>query len=76
MCLLIKDQTLEKENLPTKEFKIENKKSGILKYGAPTSGLSEVLQYNNHVLEYDGVKKVPKVSPMEIFLKGVSIVEN
>lgn len=56
----IKDQTLEKENLPTKEFKIENKKSGILKYGAPTSGVSEVLQYNNHVLEYDAVKKVPK----------------
>ena len=33
----------------------------ILKYGAPTTGIPAILTYENHVLEYDTARRVPKV---------------
>ena len=34
---------------------------GILKYGAPCAGIPVLLEYENHVLEYDPARRVPKV---------------
>jgi hypothetical protein len=34
----------------------------ILKYGPPTTGIPTILTYENHVLEYDTARRVPKVS--------------
>ena len=40
---------------------------GILKYGSPSCGVPSILEYENHVLEYDPVKKVPKVRYSVLF---------
>jgi len=37
-----------------------SKTNSILKYGIPSCGLSHILHYQNHILEYDPSKKVPK----------------
>eukprot|EP00088_Acartia_fossae_P055333 TRINITY_DN641_c0_g1_i3.p1 TRINITY_DN641_c0_g1~~TRINITY_DN641_c0_g1_i3.p1 ORF type:complete len:441 (-),score=100.24 TRINITY_DN641_c0_g1_i3:69-1391(-) len=36
------------------------KTSSILKYGTPSFGVNTIMKYENHVLEYDPVRKVPK----------------
>ena len=33
----------------------------ILKYGVPSPGIPTIIEYENHVLEYDPVRRVPKV---------------
>jgi len=37
-----------------------NNTSSILKYGIPSCGVSQILEYENHILEYDPSRKVPK----------------
>jgi hypothetical protein len=39
----------------------------ILKYGPPTTGIPAILTYENHVLEYDTARRVPKVGNYVIF---------
>jgi len=37
-----------------------NSRSRILKYGVPSPGIPTIIEYENHVLEYDAVRRVPK----------------
>jgi len=45
---------------PESSPSLSSSAAAILKYGVPAPGLPTILEYENHVLEYDTVRRVPK----------------